>query len=93
MRVPMSATGARPKKDTVASWSRYEPAAMKNKETKTRAGATTPGAEALDKGEQQSLELQSESQHQIGNPREKMISEAKEAAGETRDEDAAIEKG
>jgi hypothetical protein len=65
---------------TVAPEPRHEPAAMKNTDAKTRAGASTPGAQAMDTGEQLSLELQSESEHQIGTRKEKMIQEAKESA-------------
>ena len=65
----------------------HEPAAMKKNDAKTRAGATTPGAESLNTGEQQSLELQSESEHQIGARKEKMISEAKESAPGPREGD------
>ena len=55
---------------------------MKNTDVKTRAAASSPGAEKLNKGEQKSLELESESEHQIGKRKEKMIEEANEASGE-----------
>jgi hypothetical protein len=54
---------------------------MKNTDAKTRAAAPTPGAEALDTAEQLSLELESESQHQTGRRKEKMIEDANAASG------------
>jgi hypothetical protein len=50
-------------------------------DAKTRAAASTPGAEKLNKGEQKAIELQSESEHQTGTRKEKMVQEAKKEAG------------
>ena len=67
--------------DTIKGHIRHEPRAMKETDAKTRVGASTPEADNLNTGEQLSLELQSEAEHQIGTKREKMISKAKDAAG------------
>jgi hypothetical protein len=61
-----------------------ETEAMNDTDAKTRAAANTPGAEKLETGEQLSLELQSESEHQTGKPKEKMISDAERAAKEDK---------
>jgi hypothetical protein len=55
---------------------------MKNTDAKTRAAATTPEAESLDTGEQLSLELESEAQHQVGERKEKMIERANQESGD-----------
>ena len=60
--------------------------AMKNTDPKTRAAASTPEVKSLDTGEQLSLELESESQHQTGKRKEKMIDEANAASGKPQQE-------
>ena len=64
---------------------------MKNTDAKTRAAASTPEADSLDTGEQLSLELESEAQHQVGERKETMIEQATQESGDPEQKNSKAE--